>query len=70
MISVNALINDCFSEVFTIGDGQTCNGTQASNGKDHQSAELMNLVLSDVEVADIFTQRQSVSWIHLESWER
>lgn len=60
MISVNALINDCFQKCSLIGDGQSCNGTQAMNGlKDLQSviAELnsQNLVLSDVETADIFT---------------
>lgn len=60
MISVNALINDCFQKCSLIGDGQSCNGTQAMNGlKDLMSviAELngQNLVLSDVEVADIFT---------------
>lgn len=58
MISVNALINDCFQKCSLIGDGQSCNGTQAMNGlKDLQSviAELNsnNLVLSDVEVADV-----------------
>lgn len=57
MISVNALINDCYQKCSLIGDGQSCNGTQAINGlKDLQSviADLnsQNLILSNVETVN------------------
>lgn len=58
MITVNALINQCFQKCSLIGDGQAATGTQAMNALvDLQSviAELngQNLILSDVEVADV-----------------
>ena len=59
MITVNALINQCFQRCSLIGDGQSCSGTQAMQGLNDLScliAELnaQNLILSDVETVNIF----------------
>lgn len=59
MITVNALLNQCFQRCSLIGDGQSCSGTQAMQGLNDLScliAELnaQNLILSDVETANIF----------------
>ena len=58
MITVNALINQCFQRCSLIGDGQSCSGTQAMQGLNDLLcliAELngQNLILSDVETANI-----------------
>ena len=58
MISVNALINQCFQRCSLVGDAQSCTGTQAMQGLNDLKcliAELngQNLMLSDVETADI-----------------
>ena len=58
MISVNALLNQCFQRCSLVGDAQSCTGTQAMQGLNDLKcliAELnaQNLVLSDVETADI-----------------
>lgn len=59
MITVNALINQCFQRCSLVGDGQVPNGTQAMQGLNDLScliAELngQNLILSDVETVNIF----------------
>ena len=59
MITVNALINQCFQRCSLIGDGQSCSGTQAMQGLNDLMcliAELngQNLILSDVETVNIF----------------
>ena len=58
MISCNALINQCFQRCSLVGDGQSCTGTQAMQGLNDLRcliSELngQNLILSDVETADI-----------------
>lgn len=58
MITVNNLINQCFQRCSLVGDGQAATGTQAMQGLNDLKcliAELngQNLVLSDVETADI-----------------
>ena len=58
MISVNALLNQCFQRCSLVGDGQAATGTQAMQGLNDLKcliAELngQNLILSDVETADI-----------------
>lgn len=58
MISCNALINQCFQRCSLVGDGQSCTGTQAMQGLNDLRcliSELngQNLMLSDVETADI-----------------
>ena len=58
MITVNALLNQCFQRCSLIGDGQSCSGTQAMQGLNDLScliAELnaQNLILSDVETVNI-----------------
>ena len=58
MISVNALLNQCFQRCSLVGDSQVATGSQAMQGlNDLKSliAELngQNLILSDVETADI-----------------
>lgn len=58
MITVNALLNQCFQRCSLVGDGQSCSGTQAMQGLNDLScliAELnaQNLILSDVETANI-----------------
>ena len=58
MITVNALINQCFQRCSLLGDGQSCSGTQAMQGLNDLScliAELnaQNLILSDVETVNI-----------------
>lgn len=58
MISVNALLNQCFQRCSLVGDAQSCTGTQAMQGLNDLKcliAELngQNLMLSDVETADI-----------------
>ena len=58
MISVNALLNQCFQRCSLVGDGQAATGTQAMQGLNDLKcliAELngQNLMLSDVETADI-----------------
>lgn len=58
MISVNALINQCYQRCSLVGDAQSCTGTQAMQGLNDLKcliAELngQNLILSDVETADI-----------------
>lgn len=58
MITINALINQCFQRCSLVGDGQTATGTQAMaalNDLQCLIAELngQNLILSDVETADI-----------------
>lgn len=58
MISVNALINQCYQRCSLVGDAQSCTGTQAMQGLNDLKcliAELngQNLMLSDVETADI-----------------
>ena len=58
MITVNNLINQCFQRCSLVGDGQTATGTQAMaalNDLQCLIAELnsQNLILSDVETADI-----------------
>lgn len=59
MITVNALINQCFQRCSLIGDGQSCSGTQAMQGLNDLMcliAELngQNLILSDVETVNCF----------------
>ena len=59
MITVNALLNQCFQRCSLLGDGQSCNGTQAMQGLNDLMcliAELngQNLILSDVETVNIF----------------
>ena len=58
MITVNNLLNQCFQRCSLVGDGQTATGTQAMaalNDLQCLIAELngQNLILSDVETADI-----------------
>ena len=58
MITVNALLNQCFQRCSLVGDAQSCTGTQAMQGLNDLKcliAELngQNLMLSDVETADI-----------------
>ncbi len=58
MITVNNLINQCFQRCSLVGDGQAATGTQAMQGLNDLKcliAELngQNLMLSDVETADI-----------------
>lgn len=58
MITVNSLLNQCFQRCSLVGDGQTATGTQAMaalNDLQCLIAELngQNLILSDVETADI-----------------
>lgn len=58
MITVNALLNQCFQRCSLVGDGQSCSGTQAMQGLNDLLcliAELngQNLILSDVETANI-----------------
>lgn len=58
MITVNNLINQCFQRCSLVGDGQAATGTQAIQGLNDLKgliAELngQNLILSDVETADI-----------------
>lgn len=58
MITVNNLINQCFQRCSLVGDGQSATGTQAMQGLNDLKgliAELngQNLILSDVETADI-----------------
>ena len=58
MITVNALLNQCFQRCSLIGDGQSVSGTQAMQGLNDLLcliAELngQNLILSDVETANI-----------------
>lgn len=58
MITVNNLINQCFQRCSLVGDGQAATGTQAMQGLNDLKcliAELngQNLILSDVETADI-----------------
>ena len=60
MITVNALINQCFQRCSLVGDGQAATGTQAMQGLNDLKcliAELngQNLILSDVETADIYS---------------
>ena len=57
-IVVNSLINDAFQKCSLVGDGQSASGTMAVNAlKDLISViaylNEQNLVLSDVETADI-----------------
>lgn len=59
MITVNALLNQCFQRCSLIGDGQSCSGTQAMQGLNDLMcliSELngQNLILSDVETVNIF----------------
>jgi hypothetical protein len=59
MITVNALINQCFQRCSLVGDAQSVSGTQAMQGLNDLScliAELnaQNLILSDVETVNIF----------------
>lgn len=58
MITVNNLLNQCFQRCSLVGDGQAATGTQAMQGLNDLKcliAELngQNLILSDVETADI-----------------
>ena len=58
MITVNALLNQCFQRCSLVGDAQSCTGTQAMQGLNDLKcliSELngQNLMLSDVETADI-----------------
>ena len=58
MITVNNLLNQCFQRCSLVGDGQAATGTQAMQGLNDLKcliAELngQNLMLSDVETADI-----------------
>lgn len=58
MITVNALINQCFQRCSLVGDGQAATGTQAIAALNDLScliAELngQNLILTDVETADV-----------------
>lgn len=58
MISVNALLNQCFQRCSLVGDAQVATGTQAMQGLNDLKcliSELngQNLILSDVETADI-----------------
>ena len=58
MITCNALINQCFQRCSLVGDAQSCTGTQAMQGLNDLRcliSELngQNLILSDVETADI-----------------
>ena len=58
MISCNALINECYQRCSLVGNGQSCSGTEAMAGLNDLRcliAELnsQNLILSDVETADI-----------------
>lgn len=58
MITINALLNQCFQRCSLVGDSQSCSGTQAMQGLNDLKcliAELnaQNLMLSDVETADI-----------------
>lgn len=58
MITVNNLINQCFQRCSLVGDGQAATGTQAMQGLNDLRcliSELngQNLMLSDVETADI-----------------
>lgn len=58
MITVNNLINQAFQRCSLVGDGQAATGTQAMQGLNDLKcliAELngQNLILSDVETADI-----------------
>lgn len=58
-ITVNNLINQCFQKCSLVGDGQTATGTQAMaalNDLESVISDLngQNLMLSDVETADIF----------------
>lgn len=58
MLTINALINQCFQRCSLVGDGQTATGTQAMaalNDLQCLIAEMnsQNLILSDVETADI-----------------
>ena len=58
-ITVNNLINQCFQKCSLVGDGQTATGNQAMaalNDLESVIADLngQNLMLSDVETADIF----------------
>lgn len=58
MITCNALINQCFQRCSLVGDAQSCTGTQAMQGLNDLRcliSELngQNLMLSDVETADI-----------------
>lgn len=58
MITVNNLINQCFQRCSLVGDGQAATGTQAMQGLNDLKcliSELngQNLILSDVETADI-----------------
>ena len=58
MISVNALLNQCFQRCSLVGDGQAATGTQAMQGLNDLKCLIgelngQNLILSDVETADI-----------------
>lgn len=58
MISCNALINECYQRCSLVGNGQSCSGTEAMAGLNDLRcliSELngQNLILSDVETADI-----------------
>ena len=58
MITVNNLINQCFQRCSLVGDGQAATGTQAMQGLNDLKCLIgelngQNLILSDVETADI-----------------
>lgn len=58
MITVNNLINQCFQRCSLVGDGQAATGTQAMQGLNDLKCLIgelngQNLMLSDVETADI-----------------
>lgn len=58
MITVNALLNQCFQRCSLVGDAQSCTGTQAMQGLNDlkcliSELNAQNLILSDVETADI-----------------
>lgn len=58
MISCNALINECYQRCSLVGNGQSCSGIEAMAGLNDLRcliSELngQNLILSDVETADI-----------------
>lgn len=81
MITVNALLNQCFQRCSLVGDGQSCSGTQAMQGLNDLScliAELnaQNLILSDVETVNCFKiggririmEKLPEGWYELDEW--
>ena len=80
MITVNALLNQCFQRCSLVGDGQTATGNQAMAALNDLScliAELnsQNLIKSDVETVDInkngkirIMESLPEGWFELTEW--